>query len=158
VREPAGIATSLMAAIASAAVLTLVLAATGGTHRPGPDLVAYAALAALTGTLARATAVPLACIVYWLFYAGFLIGRHANVQWHGSIDGWRLAMIAAAGLGAAFVARVWRVVSLVSTPPVGEAARRSQGIEIRIPDSPAELFQPRLPAAPVPHRTWSRRI
>ncbi len=140
VREPASITTSLIAAFAGAIALTVVLAATGGTHRLGVDLVAYAALAAATGAWGRVPAIPLTSVMYWLFYAGFLVGRHGTVQWHGAIDGWRLAMIAAAGLGAAFVAWIWR---LVSPAPVAG---------LRIPDSPAELFDPDLPAAPVPHR------
>jgi hypothetical protein len=75
--------------------------------------------------------------VYWLFYAGFRAGRHGTVHWHGALDGWRLAMIAAAGLGVAFVAHVWRLVIPVAAVPI--PARQSTPTEVSVPDSPAEL-------------------
>jgi hypothetical protein len=87
--------------------------------------------------------------VYWLFYAGFLVGRHGVVHWHGSLDGWRMVMIAAAGLGAAFVARVWRLVNPPRSAPVAQPPIHDEIVAtIAVPDSPAELFRPRRqPAA-----------
>jgi len=42
----------------AAAVATLILAATGGTHHLSADLIVYVVLAAVTGVVARGVAVP----------------------------------------------------------------------------------------------------
>jgi hypothetical protein len=104
-------AMSMLAAFGGAVVLTCLLAATGGTHRLGPDLAAFAVLAALTAVTSRWWAVFAIAGIDWLFYAGFLVGRHGEIAWHGTIDGWRIAMILAAGCGGALVDSVLRAAT-----------------------------------------------
>lgn len=105
VRDPAG---TLALAFAAGAVATTLLAATGGTRHPGADLVAYVLPAGALGLGARWWAAPAAAVVLWLFYDGFLVGRHGVLTWHGTIDGWRLGLIVAGALGGLLIGRVSR--------------------------------------------------
>jgi hypothetical protein len=88
----------LLAAYSASAAATAVAAAGGGTHRPGFALGLLALAASAVGL--RAT-VPVALAtggMGWLFYAGFITGRHAQLAWQGTPDIWRLAILTGAAL------------------------------------------------------------
>jgi hypothetical protein len=111
-REPAF--TLLLAFVAGIAATTL-LAATGGTRHADAELVAYVGLAAMLGLGARWWTALSGALILWLFYDGFLVGRHGVIAWHGSLDGWRLAFIAIGAIGGLLIGRVGR--SAIAVPP-----------------------------------------
>jgi hypothetical protein len=47
-------------------------------------------------------------LILWLFYDGFLVGRHGIITWHGSLDGWRLGFIVGGAAAALLISRVSR--------------------------------------------------
>jgi hypothetical protein len=81
--------------VAAAATAVAVLA--GGTRHP---LVALAVLAFALLVAARRMTLPAALAsggMAWLFYDGFIIGRHAQLAWAGARGGlWLLVLVAAA--------------------------------------------------------------
>jgi putative intracellular protease/amidase len=85
------------------AALTTVLVLAGGTRHLTFDIAAFAALAAVIGWRSRPTAAACAALA-WLFFDGFLAGRHAELRWHGRDDVARLGLLIAAA-AAASVAR-----------------------------------------------------
>jgi hypothetical protein len=114
---PAGYA--VMAATTAAAV------ALGGTRHPG---VALALLAAATFAVAMRTTAAAAlgtCVIGWLFYSGFITGRHADLAWHGPADLLQLAVLAGAALCG--MALSWW------------SARRASGRRPTRPVGPADL-------------------
>lgn len=110
-REP--VLTLLLAVGAGVAVTTL-LAATGGTRHSDADLVAYVGLAVVIGLGARWWAAVSGALILWLFYDGFLVGRHGALAWHGSPDGWRLGIMAAGALGGLLIGRVSRFAAVTA--------------------------------------------
>lgn len=104
-REPA---VTLGLAFVGGIVATTLLTATGGTHHVNADLPFYVALAALVALTARWWAMGAGAVVLWLFYDGFLVGRHAVIVWHGGPDAWRLALILAGGIAGLTVGRTAR--------------------------------------------------
>jgi K+-sensing histidine kinase KdpD len=97
----------LLAAYAGAAVVTAVVVLATGTRHPAAALVAYGLLAAIVAAHTRSAAAPGIALVAWLFYDGFIIGRHAHLSWHGAADVKRLAILLAAGaIGSALGARI----------------------------------------------------
>jgi hypothetical protein len=90
------------------AVATAVAVAAGGTRHP---LVALAVLAfALLAAASRMTLpVGLASgILAWLFYDGFVIGRHGDLAWAGERGAWWLAiLLAVTACGRALGPRAW---------------------------------------------------
>jgi len=70
----------------------------GGTRRPG---IALGFIAAAAFAIAVRTTMPVALAtgaMGWLFYAGFVTGRHAQLAWHGAADIQRAGIL----LGVAF--------------------------------------------------------
>jgi hypothetical protein len=87
----------LLAGYGVAAVATLAGVALGGTGHP---LLAFAVLE--LAVLAAATKMPLpaalgSAAVAWLFYDGFVIGRHGHLAWEGDRGAWWLLVLVAAG-------------------------------------------------------------
>ncbi|GAA1959709.1 hypothetical protein GCM10009838_15070 [Catenulispora subtropica] len=99
---------TLSTAFIGGIVATAGLAAIGGTRHVDVDLAAYVGLAAVLGLGARWWAAPTAAFILWLFYDGFLVGRHGDLVWHGAMDGWRLGFIGAGALGGLLMGRVTR--------------------------------------------------
>lgn len=90
--------TGLLAAYFASAAATTVAVADGGTHRPGFAL-GLLALAAFAVGLRATVLVALANDgISWLFYAGFITGRHANLAWQGTADIRRLGILTGAAL------------------------------------------------------------
>jgi hypothetical protein len=94
--------TGLLAGYCSMAVATAVAVAVGGTHRPA---VALGIVSLAVFAVAARTAVPVALVtgaMGTLFYAGFIIGRHAQLAWHGAVGVRCLCVLLGAALcGAA---------------------------------------------------------
>jgi hypothetical protein len=84
------------------AAMTAVAVAAGGTRHPA---VALALLAATACAVATRTTAPTAFGVGamgWLFYDGFVVGRHADLGWHGTVSMTQFAVLTgAAGCVAA---------------------------------------------------------
>jgi hypothetical protein len=88
----------LLAAYSASAAATAVAVADGGTRRPAFALGLLALAASAVGL--RAT-LPVALAtggMGWLFYAGFITGRHAQLAWQGTADIRRLAILTGAAL------------------------------------------------------------
>jgi hypothetical protein len=97
----------LLAAHAGAAVVTAVAVLATGTRHPAAALVAYGLLAAVAAAHTRPAAAPGIALVAWLFYNGFIIGRHAHLSWHGAADVKRLAiLLAASAVGSMLGSRI----------------------------------------------------
>jgi hypothetical protein len=82
--------------VAAAATAVAVLA--GGTRHP---LVALAVLAFALLVAARRMTLPAALAsagIAWLFYDGFIIGRHAQLVWDGARGAWWLLVLVAAAV------------------------------------------------------------
>ncbi len=88
-------------------VVTIVLVNQGGTRHLGFDVAAFAALAAVIGWFSRPLGGASAAVIAWLFFDGFLVGRHAQLSWHGTSDAWRLGLLAA----IAILASVTRAIA-----------------------------------------------
>jgi hypothetical protein len=98
---------ALLTAYAGAAVVTAVLVLATGVRHPAAALIAYGLLAAVVAAHTRAIAAPGIALVAWLFDDGFIIGRHAQLSWHGAADIRRLAILLAAGaVGSMLGARI----------------------------------------------------
>jgi len=96
------IAEGALAGYAVAAVATIVAVAAGGTRHP---LVALAVLAFALLIVARRMTLLAGLasgVTGWLFYDGFIIGRHGDLAWAGVREAWwLLVLIAAAAFGSA---------------------------------------------------------
>ncbi len=87
--------------VAAAATAVAVLA--GGTRHP---LVALAILAFALLVAARRMTLPTALAsggMAWLFYDGFIIGRHAQLVWDGARGAWWLLVLVAAAVCGSLV-------------------------------------------------------
>jgi hypothetical protein len=97
----------LLAGYGGLAVATGIAVAAGGTRRPGMALAILAVAALLLGTRAKALAVAGLGPMAWLFYAGFIAGRHGGLTWDGMADVWRFGGLtgsAAIGAGLSWLA------------------------------------------------------
>jgi hypothetical protein len=117
----------LLAGYGSAAATTATVVAAGGTRH---SLVALVVIALVMAGVASRLSVPLgaaAGAMSWLFYDGFIIGRHAELAWHGSVTGWQAAVCLGAGatgsLGAAW-SRVRKRADGEKATPAGSQSRR----------------------------------
>jgi hypothetical protein len=90
--------TALLAGYLALAAATAAAVAVGGTHRPGIALGVTSATAFAVATRATVPVALATGAMGWLFYAGFITGRHAQLAWHGSADIQRLGIL----LGVAF--------------------------------------------------------
>jgi len=98
----------LLAGYCVAALATVAAVACGGTRHP---VLAVAVLAAgLIAAGARLT-LPAALgsgVIGWLFFDGFVIGRHASLGWDGVREAWWLAVLLAAAAGGHALGRACR--------------------------------------------------
>jgi len=60
-------------------------------------MVAYGLLAAVVAAHTRPAAAAGVALIAWMFDDGFIVGRHADLSWHGAADVRRLAILLAAG-------------------------------------------------------------
>jgi K+-sensing histidine kinase KdpD len=84
------------------AAATIAAVAAGGTRHP---LVALVVLALAVLAAARKMTLPAGLasgVMAWLFYDGFVIGRHGDLAWTGAREAWwLLVLVAAAAFGSA---------------------------------------------------------
>jgi hypothetical protein len=142
----------LLAAYAGSAAVTAVVALAGGTRHPAAALVAYGLLTAVVAASTRPTAAAGVALIAWMFDNGFIVGRHADLSWHGAADARRLAILLAAAAAAAVLGSHIRRANErpVPTPGPGTAAGTDQGIPGGCPVPAART----LPAAaPGHHRS-----
>jgi hypothetical protein len=98
---------SLLAGYGGLAVATGIAVAAGGTRQPGLALAVLAVAALLLATQAKALAVAALGPMAWLFYAGFIAGRHGGLTWGGTADVWRFGTLtgsAVIGAGLSWLA------------------------------------------------------
>jgi hypothetical protein len=93
----------LLAAYAGSAAVTAVAALAGGTRHPAAALAAYGLLAAVVAASTRPAAAAGVALIAWMFDDGFIVGRHADLSWHGAADARRLAVLLAAAAAAAML-------------------------------------------------------
>jgi hypothetical protein len=99
--------TGMLAGYCALAGATGIAVAVGGTRRPGMALGILAAVTLLVAARSTVWAAAGQSIGAWLFYAGFIAGRHGDLTWQGTADGWRLGVLAgsaAVGVGLSWLA------------------------------------------------------
>lgn len=137
VLRPWPASTALLAAYAGAAATTIVVVLADGTRHPGAALIPYAVLAAGVSVRGPVRATPATAVIAWLFYDGFITGRHAHLAWHGAADVRRTAiLLAAAGAAAMLSARARLAVSRPAAAPGTPASHPRPGRRSR-PRDPA---------------------
>jgi hypothetical protein len=109
--------TGLLAGYCGLAIATGVAIAVGGTRRPAVVLALLALTVLVLATRSTAMAALGTGAMAWLFYDGFIIGRHADLAWHGTTDLEPLALL----LGAALcgIATSW-LLARASEPGASE--------------------------------------
>jgi K+-sensing histidine kinase KdpD len=90
--------TGLLAGYCGLAIATGVAIAVGGTRRPAVVLALLALTVLVLATRSTAMAALGTGAMAWLFYDGFIIGRHADLAWHGTTDLEPLALLLGAAL------------------------------------------------------------
>jgi len=93
----------------------------GGTRHPATALAAYGLLAAVVAASTRPAAAAGVALIAWMFDNGFIVGRHADLSWHGAADARRLAILLAAAAAAAMLGSHIRGASQGPLPPPGPA-------------------------------------
>jgi hypothetical protein len=129
------VSSGLLAAYAGSAAVTAVVALAGGTRHPAAALGAYGLLAAVVAASTRPAAAAGVALIAWMFDNGFIVGRHADLGWHGEADARRLAILLAAAAAAAMFGSRIRRASQGPLPPRGPATAvdTGQGIPDRHP-------------------------
>ncbi len=102
------LSSALLAAYAGGGAVTVAAVVAGATRHPAAALVAYALLAGMICLGSRPLLVPAIAIIIWLFDDGFIVGRHADLTWHGAADLRRLAILLAAAAGGSAVGALLR--------------------------------------------------
>jgi hypothetical protein len=120
--------TGLLIGYCGMAVATGIAVAAGGTRRPAMALAILAVAALLLAARATAPAAAGLAVMAWLFYSGFIAGRHANLTWQGMDDVWRLAVLA--GSAAIGVGLSWLVAHLGEGHRLGESSRVGESIRV----------------------------
>jgi hypothetical protein len=141
----------LLAAYAGSAAVTAVAVLAGGTHHPAAALIAYGLLAAIVAASTRPAAAVGVALIAWMFDNGFIVGRHADLGWHGSADVRRLAILLAVAAAAALVGSLLRAPRQARFPPPPPGPDTAVGDDQEIPGLPR--------SAPPALRRWpsSRR-
>jgi hypothetical protein len=93
----------LLAAYAGSAAVTAVVTLAGGTRHPAAALAAYGLLVAVVAASTRPAAAAGVALIAWMFDNGFIVGRHADLSWHGAADARRLAILLVASAAAAML-------------------------------------------------------
>jgi hypothetical protein len=122
----------LLAAYAGSTAITAVAALAGGTRHPAAALAAYGLLAAVVAASTRPAAAAGVALIAWMFDNGFIVGRHADLTWHGAADARRLAILLAAAAAGAMLGSHIRKASQRLNPVRGQAI--AVGADLGIPD------------------------
>jgi hypothetical protein len=107
-----------------AALATVAAVAAGGTRHPVVGLTIITVAAFCVATRMSITQAIAAGAMGWIFYAGFIIGRHAVIAWHGTgTQGWGAVTIClAAGFAGGLAGAMRR-----KRPGAGESQTRRYG-------------------------------
>jgi len=139
----------LLAAYAGSAAVTAIAVLAGGTHHPATALIAYELLAAVVAARTRPAAAVGVALIAWMFDNGFIVGRHADLGWHGSADVRRLAILLAVAVVAALVGTLLRAPHQARFPPPPPGPDTAVGDDQKIPglprSAPPELRPPPRP-------------
>ena len=139
----------LLAAYAGSAAVTAIAVLAGGTHHPATALIAYELLAAVVAARTRPAAAVGVALIAWMFHNGFIVGRHADLGWHGSADVRRLAILLAVAVVAALVGTLLRAPHQARFPPPPPGPDTAVGDDQKIPglprSAPPELRPPPRP-------------
>jgi hypothetical protein len=84
----------LLAGYCGLAAATGIAIAAGGTRRPGMALVILAVAVLLLATRMTALTAAGLGVMAWLFYSGFITGRHGDLTFYGLDGVWRLVALA----------------------------------------------------------------
>jgi hypothetical protein len=103
-----------------------------GTRHPAAALAAYGLLAAVVAASTRPAAAAGVALIAWMFDNGFIVGRHADLTWHGAADARRLAILLAAAAAGAMLGSHIRKASQRLNPVRGQAI--AVGADLGIPD------------------------
>jgi hypothetical protein len=129
----------LTGALAGSALLTAVLVVARGDTAVGVSFVAFVALIAVLAWWAGLWVGIGSAALGWLFFSGFLVGRHAHLSWQPS-DVARLIVLAGAVVVAAAVryGLVWWGRRLADPHPgrsarSGQSASSASAVTVRIP-------------------------
>jgi hypothetical protein len=90
---PPSLATRMAAAFASNAALTAILAVAHLSGHLGWSLAAFAAVTVGMSCWAGLRVGLFSAACAWMFYDGFIVGRHAHLAWHGTADLARIALL-----------------------------------------------------------------
>ena len=96
----------LLAVYCLAAVATMAAVAAGGTRHPLVVLVVLASVLLAAGMRLNPYAALAAGVIGWLFYDGFIVGRHGNLAWAGAREGWWLLVLLGVALCGSVLGRV----------------------------------------------------
>jgi hypothetical protein len=101
-----GNAEGTLAGYCVVAAATIAAVAAGGTRHP---LVALVVLALAVLAAARRMRLPASLasgVMAWLFYDGFVIGRHGDLAWTGEREAWWLLVLVAAAACGSVLGRI----------------------------------------------------
>ena len=104
-KPPWAPSTGLVAGYFGLAAATAVAVLTGGPQRPGVALALLAVAAFAISTRTRWWVAVATGLIAWLFYDGFIAGRHAELAWHGALDVQRMCVLA--GVAVCGAAAAW---------------------------------------------------
>jgi hypothetical protein len=104
-RPPRPASAGLLTGYCAVAATTALAVAAGAARRPGLGLALLGAAVLAVAVRTAASAAPGVGALGWLFYAGFITGRHADLAWHGTASLGPLAVLE--GAAAAGVALSW---------------------------------------------------
>jgi hypothetical protein len=124
----------LLAAYAGSAAVTAVVVLAGGTRHPAAALAAYGLLAAVVAASTRPAAAAGVAVIAWMFDNGFIVGRHAVLNWHGTADARRLAILLAAA--AAMLGSHIRRVNQKLAPVPGQGIPDGHSVITAASDEP----------------------
>lgn len=88
-----------------AAATTVAVAAGGVRHHVLAIAIVACAVLTVAARLRRTQAAIASTVIGWLFFDGFIIGRHASLGWDGAREWWWLAVLASAAMGGVVLGR-----------------------------------------------------
>jgi hypothetical protein len=97
---------ALLAGYCLVAAATMAAVAVGGTGHPLVVLAVLACALLAAGTRLTLPAALGSGVIAWLYYDGFIIGRHGDLAWGGTREAWWLLALLGAALCGSALGRV----------------------------------------------------
>jgi hypothetical protein len=120
-KSPWAPSVGLVAGYCALAAATAVAVLTGGTQRPGVALALLAVTGFAVGTRTQWWVAMASGGMGWLFYDGFIAGRHAHLAWHGGVDVQRLGLLAGVAVCGTAASWLHRLLSARAAGPLTPA-------------------------------------